>query len=254
MSLEPFLSVIIPYAGGSLAIPLGGLRAQGLDPDRFELILVEDGEHGAEGLLRRFALEFEVRVLVYRRDGFTGHSAGPMRNLGAGVARGSVLVFLDSDCLLSRDCLRRHLELASAGGETVICGGMRELPVIRQHLLERASYEELSRASVPDPRSLGHEPSRERPAHWEDFYSGNASVPGSLFRRVGGFDESGHRCHDMDLGYRLALAGARFVYAPDCEVLHVEHPRVAATRVEQARGWRHLAEKHPELSGFAEDR
>src|SRR6185295_8096102 len=114
----PMLSVVTPYAGSAtLTHFLRSLTWQTLSTDLFELVLVEDGNHGCEQMLDSFALPFAFRVMTLNRPvGFVGHTAGLCRNLGAHHARGPMLLFVDSDCILHPDCLRSHLEFIGKDG------------------------------------------------------------------------------------------------------------------------------------------
>jgi glycosyltransferase involved in cell wall biosynthesis len=89
MSLVPQLSVVSPYAG-SETLPhfLASLARQSLDPELFELLLVEDGDHGGARALESCGARFAARVIPLNRPpGFDGHSAGLCRNVGARRAR-----------------------------------------------------------------------------------------------------------------------------------------------------------------------
>ncbi len=254
---RPLLSIVVPYAGSpDVVFTLQSLVAQTLEASRFEVVLVSEQPEKLEQILGCFHLSSAACVLSYRRPrGFTGHSAGPMRNLGARRARGRTLVFVDSDCVLASDCLERHLALTKGAPENVICGGLRELPAGERYRLGLGyvrSYAELRRAALRDARA--RRGSARRQAQWNELYSGNVALPRELFQAVGGFDEAGHRCHDMDLGYRLHRAGASFLYAERCEVVHLEHPRSVASRLEQANGWRSLGQRYPEIRPLADDR
>ena len=248
------LSVVMPYAGSStLQYALSSLRNQVIPKKQFELVLV--GEHDAHLDYRAMqeSCEFEFTYIRYRRKkSFRGHSAGVMRNLGVEASRSDVIMFMDSDCIVGPLCLLRHCNFHAALAAGVNCGGWRELSIYNSRLLNKYAgkeFKRLLRKSTRDFRELTREFNS-----WENFYSGNASVPKYLLTRVGGFDESGYRCHDLDVGYRLFRAGARFQFSPECEAIHIEHPRSAAYRLEQAQGWRHLGDKHPEIRPLAEDR
>ncbi len=260
MNLIPVLSVISPYAGSdTLAYFLESLTRQTLDPDLFELLLIEDGDYNCTQILGSYKTRFAARVMpLIRPDGFVGHSAGLCRNLGAHHARGRVLVFIDSDCLIHPDCLRSHFELMSESRGFAICGAAKELPVYNQELLRREptpTYEELALSSLIDHRSESDDDVTPPSGNgWDYWYSLNAAVGREDFLNVGGFDETGYRCHDMDLAYRLFKSGLRFEYSQVPEVIHVEHPRSINFRKEQMKGWLHLAKQHPELKAFAEDR
>jgi len=248
------LSVIVPYSGAGRLEPLfSSLAAQTLDQHEWELILVSESEH-ANATRAAFPKRVVREVHMPRDAAFQGHTAPRLRNAGARKAQGRWLLFIDSDCVLDRDCLRRHLELQrhlARDGAVAVCGAIRELPATHLALLsEAAPYESLASVSIADYRAGRNDSS----AHFDDFYSGNASLPAELFERAGGFDERGFRCHDVELGYRLSRLGARFHYEAGCEAIHIEHPRVAASRLEQAEGWRRLAETFPELRAISDDR
>jgi glycosyltransferase involved in cell wall biosynthesis/peptidoglycan/xylan/chitin deacetylase (PgdA/CDA1 family)/predicted glycosyltransferase involved in capsule biosynthesis len=248
------ITVIVPYAGIGSPLPLlESLASQTLEASRWELLLVDETDDAAK-LLARFP-SINGRVIAAKRDAsFHGHSAPKLRNAGARHAASDLLLFLDSDCIARRDCLAHHRARHAQAHRTEslgICGAMIELPATKLRLVaQNSTYEDLAAASITDYRAhrkLQH-------ATWEDFYTANASISRHLFERSGGFHEKGFRCHDMELAYRLARVGARFQYAPECEVIHIEHPRVAASRLEQGEGWKQLGKTFPELEEVARRR
>lgn len=256
----PKVTVISPYAGGNgLAYFLQSMLRQTLPPSLFELILVEDGDFDSAGTVRLFNFNFRVAVIPFSRPAnFHGHSAGLCRNLGAQFALGTSLIFVDSDCILHPNCLRAHDEVMNDRQDLALCGAIKELPAYNRDRLEPGfytAYDEVSQASLPDHRSKPFEdeipPSGDG---WDFWYSGNACVSRSAFLAVGGFDRSGRRCHDLELGYRLFKAGLKFEYLPAAEAIHIEHPRSMNFRREQMNGILYLGKKHPELQTFAEDR
>jgi GT2 family glycosyltransferase len=60
------------------------------------------------------------------------------------------------------------------------------------------------------------------------LYTGNASLARDLFLEAGGFDSRFRRAEDVELGYRLADLGARFIFCPRAEVLHYASRSFAA--------------------------
>jgi glycosyltransferase involved in cell wall biosynthesis/peptidoglycan/xylan/chitin deacetylase (PgdA/CDA1 family) len=251
-----FLSVVAPFNGSkNFKYFLQSLQQQTLDPTKFEVIIVEDGNHRADEITRLFNTRFSLRLVRFNRpEGFDGHSAGLCRNAGAQVALGEYLVFIDSDCVLHPNCLERHLEVLRGGETVAVCGYASELPASRWDMLQEGfyeSYDELDTASKVDARVDW--PVADS-VSWDAWYSCNASVPRRIFFEAGGFDDSGFRCHDMDLAYRLFKAGCTFRYERDVRVIHVEHPRSIQSRDEQREGWRLLGEKHPELECYVFDR
>ena len=245
------ISVVIPYAGSrTFAEMLESLVRQTLDRRYFEIIVATDLPTMAPDLAKKLAEARAVVVHWKRPEHFTGHSAGILRNFGVSKSRHDILLFADSDAILAPDCLAEHLRLHRSYWGSVICGGWRELPIYAQRVpLDRATDFEL----LFDKGLLDYRVRAKRPRHWENVYSGNMSISKRLFMTVGGFDEVGHRCHDMDLGYRLYRTGAKFRYSPECRAVHIEHPRSILSRVEQAEGWLHLAEKFPDARPRAEE-
>ncbi|MGZ8780071.1 MAG: glycosyltransferase family A protein, partial [Thermoanaerobaculia bacterium] len=127
------LSVIIPFAGSrTMRFMLQSLVLQSLPRSRYETIIVVEQGHSVDELLDLFNLQKHVRVVKYARPpGFGGHSAGPMRNAGAAVARAGRITFIDSDCIMDQDCLVHH----DRDDDVVVCGGIRELSAFHQQSL-----------------------------------------------------------------------------------------------------------------------
>jgi glycosyltransferase involved in cell wall biosynthesis/peptidoglycan/xylan/chitin deacetylase (PgdA/CDA1 family) len=229
-----------------------------MDSRSFELIVIRESNKEVDPSIFE-ACDFRVSILLYERPPwFAGHSAGPMRNMGIRRAGAERLVFVDSDCMLAPSALALHASPKSSSDTTAICGIARELPAtVLADRIRAYSHEELWVLSARDPREtiqnsleLAHTP----PATWREFYTCNASAPRNLVIKAGLFDEAGYRCHDLDLGYRLHLAGAEFLLDIRCEVIHLEHPRSIWFREDQIRGWTRMGEKHPELRALALDK
>lgn len=101
------LSIIVPTNRGAVRLPrlLDSLAAQSLDPNRWEVVFVLNGEDdGSLELLEtwRQGHKLNTRVLATPQAG-----AGIARNLGLSNSRGEYLTFVDDD-----DCLEaRYLEV-----------------------------------------------------------------------------------------------------------------------------------------------
>jgi glycosyltransferase involved in cell wall biosynthesis/peptidoglycan/xylan/chitin deacetylase (PgdA/CDA1 family) len=249
---EKTLSVVSPYAGGdALAHFLASLEKQLLSTNAWELLIVTEvnEDQVRQNVPNRIAKI--TRIIRFARPaGFGGHSAGVMRNIGAKNATGRILVFLDSDCIAAPDCLEHHARWHGSGPSSkgVACGGMREFSATSLPLLGGAlNFEEAAQSSNQDFRG-----GTSRKADWQDFYSANVSLLASHFARAGRFDESGFRCHDMDLAYRLKRRGCQFWLLSEAIVVHLEHPRSVRSKLTQAAGWTHLGKKYRSINKLCE--
>ncbi len=83
--------------------------------------------------------------------------------------------------------------------------------------------------------------------------NGNAMLPRALFQQHGPYDESfrAYGSEDLDLGWRLEQAGARFVYAPQAIGYHYHLKDYRAHLRDQfsaGRALAALARKHPQIA------
>ena len=200
--MAPSLSVIIPSRDRSALLHacLAGLAGQSLERTLFEVIVVDDGSN-----------DETPRVLVESSTPFRLHTirtaglgAGAARNRGAELATASLLLFIDDDVEPAADLLAEHL--AAHRTPSVVALGRLDTRLRRgAGGLER----HLARWWVRHDEHVREEPGRP---DWTDCYGGNLSIEREAFRSVGGFSEDLARSDDVELGFRLHLAGHRFVY------------------------------------------
>ncbi|HUS15300.1 MAG TPA: glycosyltransferase family A protein [Chloroflexia bacterium] len=209
----PDLSVIVPTHNRQAFLPalLASLAAQDYPADAWELIVVDDGS--TDGT-RAYLLSDPRPGPPHTTCIFQGQQ-GPAsaRNTGARAATGRALLFLDDDMIAASELVRAHA-IAQCDRDRAVVIGHLTVPAtgrspwmawedaqVAQH------YAALdSGRRVPGPR---------------DFFSGNCSVDAALFRRVGGYNTALKRAEDLELGYRLAAAGAAFCYGPAADSLHL---------------------------------
>jgi mycofactocin system glycosyltransferase len=144
----------------------------------------------------------------------TGRGPAAARNVGASVATGDILAFIDSDCSASAGWLAELIP-AFDDPDMVAVGG-RVDGMCTASAVDR--YE-----AVMSSLTLG---SRERTGSGgnDTFYlpSCNLLVRRSAFLAARGFDDSMHVGEDVDLTWRLRDAGWTIAYLPVGRVLH-EH-------------------------------
>jgi GT2 family glycosyltransferase len=235
---EPALSVIVPTRDkpDRLRITLACLAGQDL-ADR-EVVIVDDGSSAeTDGVIRAA----DLPAVVVRLDG-RGRAAA--RNAGAGQAGGALLLFLDDDVVVANDCLAQHLQ-AQECGPAVVHGPLREYPAARRfvdqcrlltedqvrlacaELLQGARGRTLSNALERLLRAVA-EATMPEVAPWLGCVGANTSMPRSVWRAAGGFDErfgTGWGCEDLELGLRLSLAGVAFRRLAPAAGIHLSHAR-----------------------------
>ncbi len=211
------LSVIVPTHNRLDLLPalLASLTLQDYPPDRWELIIVDDGsndgtrEYLASGSGQRPA---NMRTLSQAQSG-----VAVTRNSGVRMAGARAVLFLDDDMIASPSLVRHHAEVHLRDPDAVVIGhvsvpdGKREPWVAWEDAQLERHFSALKKGlRIPGPR---------------DFYTGNCSVSSRLLERVHGFNTSLPRAEDVELGYRLAAEGARFHYSPESDSLHLgRHP------------------------------
>ena len=207
----PAVSVVIPTYNrrDSLRRLLDSLAAQELPAAAFEVLVVDDGSSdGTREMLASLRLPFPLSIHSQENAG-----PGAARNRGVQHARGALIVFLDDDVVAPPGLLAAHAARHAAGSNQVVIGPM----------LPPESWRRPAWIRWEEDKLLRQYRAMER-GEWEctarQFYTGNASLSRALFREEGGFDVRLRRAEDVELAFRLARRGARFVYAAEAGVQH----------------------------------
>ncbi|HEY9843265.1 MAG: glycosyltransferase [Candidatus Sericytochromatia bacterium] len=198
------LSVIITTSPGreqNLDGCLQLLARQQLPPD--EVIVVDDGSQAGEAVVQRYAAGLKLNYLWRPNDCRVALS----RNLGAGRASGSLLVFLDADMLLNPFGLQAYAEYLEA------------FPGHALYAYYGYAAEHVASSCLLPPRQVlwcdhrferydpdGLEPALNMiryPHEWA--WSGNFAVSKGLFESAGGFNPRylGWGGEDLDFASRL---------------------------------------------------
>lgn len=253
----PAISVIVTTYQRPRALDrvLASLAAQDTAPT--EIIVADDGS-GPEtaALVGDWQARMPCPLLhVWQED--AGFRAAGARNRGVAASGGQYLVFLDGDCLVFPDFIRRHLALAEPGhlvmGSRILCSPALTERVESGH----ASPTEWSwsnwlvarwRGEVNRVFPLAYLPGKawrkRRLLRWHGVRTFNLALWRSDFERVNGFDESfqgwGHE--DADLAVRLMHSGVRRKDGQFAlPVLHLWHRE--SDRGQEAENMRRLEER-----------
>jgi len=170
-------------------------------------------------------------------------SAG--RNIGARVASGDVILFVDGHCEIPDRLLLRNLsELFSRTSADVIC---------RPQPLEQPDEKGLAKAIALARSSwLGHNPSSFIFSTSDEGFvspdSSGAAYNRSVFDRIGYYDESFDACEDVDFNLRARKAGLRAYTSPRVTIRYYPRENLGSLLRQMYRygtGRARLFLKHP---------
>jgi GT2 family glycosyltransferase len=211
---------------------LASLRAQTLEHERFEVIVVDDAsEDATPNMLAAEAARGQLRIIHLRNDRARGPAES--RNRGWRTAAAALVAFTDDDCVASPGWLQAGL--AAWGGDPLrfVQGSTTPIETERDRLGRRAySYE----VTAPD----------------DDYQTLNMFYPRSLLVQLGGFDSESFPAvgEDTDLGWRARERGAECVFAPAAAVQHAVIELDLRRAVRRSWSWGGAAllyRRHPDL-------
>jgi GT2 family glycosyltransferase len=134
------------------------------------------------------------------------------RNAGAQAARGNWLAFVDADCELPADWLKRCISALELDAKAIAAGGAAAPPERNASWVTRAWY----------PLAHASRDSNVRHVRWLPTF--NLLVRRDAFERAGGFDESLATCEDCALGYKLSAFG-NLIHDPGTRIVHLGESR-----------------------------
>jgi glycosyltransferase involved in cell wall biosynthesis len=180
------VSVILPNYNHASSLPLSvsAVRAQTYEP--IEVILVDDGSTDESVAVAR---SLGVTVLS------TQHNSGPAaaRNLGAAHARGTILMFVDSDVAIAPDAVESAVAMLhrepNAGA---VCGMLEPTPLVRDSLVQefRCLQAHYWRTSSEGVVSF--------------LFTAICAMRTDVFASVGPFDERLRQTEEVEYGQRLS--------------------------------------------------
>ncbi len=192
MEKIPDVSVVVASHRSSLITGLlDSLQRQECSRISFEVLVVTDYPNG--DLQNRYG---NLRW-VYTAD----RSISRKRNLGASIARATLLAFIDDDCIASSDWVEQGYRYLTAHSEVSAVEG----------------HTAIKTTSGYSPQATREYRRLEKPG----FRTNNLFLRTAAFRSVGGFDERFTvQREDIDLAFSLLQQGYTFVYHRDIRVTH----------------------------------
>lgn len=198
--------------------------------ERLEIQVLDDSTDETRELVDRAVLRLRGRGLdarVVRREGREGFKAGALEH-GLASARGELVAVFDADFVPRPDFLRRvlpHLADPRVGMVQVRWG----------HLNRERSLLTRLQALLLDGHFLIEHTARNRSGRFFNF-NGTAGIWRREAIESGGGWQHDTLTEDLDLSYRVQLAGWRFVYLPEV-VAPAELPEEIGAFKSQQHRW-----------------
>ncbi|MBV9028032.1 MAG: glycosyltransferase family 2 protein [Candidatus Eremiobacteraeota bacterium] len=175
-----------------------------LEPERYEVVLVNDGstDSTAATIERARAHAPCLFTVVHQENGGLSNA----RNAGIAHANGRRIIFIDDDVLPLPNFVGEHLRAGMRRPEAIVRGGAID---------------------VEDFDNLPTPVWSIRNYSGNYFWTTNVSVPLATIRAIGGFDESfaEYGWEDIDVGLRLRARRVPAVFHPAALVYHYKPPR-----------------------------
>lgn len=204
--------------------------------DSFEVVVADNAS--TDGTISMLAERFpQVRVIASPENlGF-----GRASNLCWPEAKSSLVLFLNSDTLVSEraldrlvDLARQHPEVGALGPRLLYPGGAIQMsygtmPGIASELLQKLWNAGYAGGKGPLRGAIRRRYAKER---YVDWVSGACLLTRrDTLETVGGFDESFFLySEDVDLCARVRATGARILFTPEVEIVHLLGRSVGKSR------------------------
>ncbi|MHB8177620.1 MAG: glycosyltransferase family 2 protein [Vulcanimicrobiaceae bacterium] len=172
---------------------------QSVEPDSYEVVVVNDGSQDATPqVLEQARHRATCRFIVVDQA-----NAGLAKGRNAGIERscGQRIIFIDDDVLPLPTFVAEHLRAHDRAPLAIVRGGA----------INAESFDDLP----PPVWSV-----KDYSGNY--FWTTNVSVPLATIRAVGGFDESfaEYGWEDIDVGLRLRFGGVKAIFHPRALVYH----------------------------------
>ncbi len=210
--MKPFFSIVIPYHNSQETIVslLTSIRDSKGAPE-LEVIVVDDGSSVSfeENSFKRGRLA-KLNVRIIRLEKNRGPAVA--RNRGAAVAKGTYLLFLDSDVQLLPDALANLSAIYRDDPDITAVTG-----VWMKHQKSKKFFPNFK--ALRDWSYWINE--RDKSGYYYLFSTRIASIKREVFVRLKGFDEtySAPLVEDIEFTYRIARRYA-IIFAPNVRVRH----------------------------------
>ncbi len=239
----PNLTIIIPVRNEEHFVErtIQYLLGQDYPAEKVEILVgVAPSEDRTREVVEEIAAR-DARVAIF--DNPYRFSSGA-RTLGAQMASGEILIFVDGHVYIDNDQLFRNTVRLMDEKQVMILSRPQLLDTPENTFFQRA-------VSLARKSAIGHgldSTIYSLEDRYVDPTSAGASYRREVFDRVGNFDPCFDACEDVEFNYRCARAGFRSFTSADVAVHYYPRPKLRALFLQMCRygaGRFRLAQKHP---------
>ncbi|MCU4675546.1 glycosyltransferase [Catenovulum sp. 2E275] len=211
-STDFFISFIIPAYNEESCIENTLLGIQKYSQKlNHEVILVDNGSTDST---QKIANEYCDQVIYFPE----GDTISSVRNKGVEYSKGDILIFLDSDILLTEEWEENIFKTCHVlKSDPLILTGSKYTPPNQYAWLNRFWFNIENKA----------------PANY--INSGHLIISRSLFDRINGFDENLKTAEDYDFCQRAIASGAKLQPNAQLRVIHDGYPETAGEFIQRER-------------------
>jgi GT2 family glycosyltransferase len=206
------VSVIIPTFNrlDQIKRVLHALGGQVYPFTNVEVLVISDGStDGTDEYLANLKTPFILRTFSQ-----TNRGVAAARNLGVTQAAGDIVLFIDDDVVPTPELVGEHLRWHKKFGDKIVVIG----PMLAPLDFRMSPWVEW------EQQRLGRQYDAMVSGEWQptarQFYTGNTSLARRYLIAAGGFDPAFRRAEDVELAYRLADLGLRFLFNPQAIGYH----------------------------------
>ncbi|OGW38906.1 MAG: hypothetical protein A2Y97_06990 [Nitrospirae bacterium RBG_13_39_12] len=207
----PFVSIIIPMYNEEKTVGecIEAILNQSYQSDRYEIIVVSDGcNDSSEEIVRNIvksANKFDIKMIRQENQG-----AAAARNFGAKSSRGTIVLFIDADCIADFRWIEEMIKPLSKNNVVGVQGAYKTKQKEIIAKLAQIEFEERFR--------------KLQQTEYVDFVgSFSAAYKREVFEKFNGFNTKFVMNEDVDLAYRISSDGYNLHFNPDAVVHHL-HP------------------------------
>ncbi len=198
----PLVSVVIIVRNmpDSIGSVLQSLINQNISQDTYEIIVIDSSNDRTTKIIQ----QYPVRLLSVKLTGDFGRA----RNIGIQESRGSIVAFVDADCIVDEDHIRKIIDFHSKNPHIAGIGGSLVNPYPNNKVARTLCYGQCGSCSINAPKRF---------VTW--LPGGNCSYKKDFLIEVGMFPE-GTASEDILLGWKLTAKGKQLLFDPSYKITH----------------------------------